>query len=104
MPSTFPSAVRFRMKFNHTDDNFQTKINEYAATLGFSKERLESLPAVYLLPSGVPNKDMPGIYKSADCFVLPSRGECWGRPHVEAMAMGVPVIATNWSGPQEYMT
>lgn len=28
----------------------------------------------------------------------------WGRPHVEAMSMGLPIIATNWSGPTEYMT
>ena len=28
----------------------------------------------------------------------------WGRPHVEAMAMGLPVIATNWSGPTEFLT
>ena len=25
-------------------------------------------------------------------------GEGWGRPHVEAMSMELPVIATNWSG------
>ena len=25
-------------------------------------------------------------------------GEGWGRPHVEAMSMALPVIATNWSG------
>ena len=29
------------------------------------------------------------------------RGEGWGRPHVEAMACGLPVIATNWSGNTE---
>lgn len=40
----------------------------------------------------------PGFYAAADAFVLPSRGEGWGRPHVEAMSMGLPVIATNWSG------
>ena len=28
----------------------------------------------------------------------------WGRPIVEAMAMGLPVIATNWSAMLEYMT
>jgi len=28
------------------------------------------------------------LYKAADAFVLPSRGEGWGRPHVEAMSMG----------------
>lgn len=36
--------------------------------------------------------------------VIPSRGEGWGRPHVEAMSCGVPVIATNWSGPTAYLT
>ena len=41
------------------------------------------------------------LYASADVFVLPSRGEGWGRPHVEAMAMGLPIITTNWSGPTE---
>ena len=30
------------------------------------------------------------LYKSADAFVLPSRGEGWGRPHVEAMSMALP--------------
>ena len=26
------------------------------------------------------------------------------RPHVEAMAMGLPVIATNWSGPTAFLS
>jgi glycosyltransferase involved in cell wall biosynthesis len=47
---------------------------------------------------------MPTLYRSVDCFVLPSRGEGWGRPHVEAMSMGLPVIATNWSGPTAFLT
>ena len=33
-----------------------------------------------------------------------SAGEGWGRPHVEAMASGTPIIATNWSGPTEFMS
>ena len=48
--------------------------------------------------------DMPRLYKRADAFVLPSRGEGWGRPHLEALSMGLPVIATNWSGPTEFLT
>jgi glycosyltransferase involved in cell wall biosynthesis len=42
------------------------------------------------------------MYKAADAFVLPSHGEGWGRPIMEAMSMGLPVIATNWSGQTAY--
>jgi glycosyltransferase involved in cell wall biosynthesis len=48
-------------------------------------------------------QELPRLYRSVDAFVLPSRGEGWGRPHVEAMAMGLPVVATNWSGPTAYL-
>lgn len=44
------------------------------------------------------------FYQAADVFVLPTRGEGWGRPIMEAMACGLPVIATNWSGPRDYLT
>ena len=60
-------------------------------------------PRVTVLDSELPLRDLPKLYKAADAFVLPSRGEGWGRPHVEAMAMGLPVIATNWSGPTAYL-
>lgn len=36
--------------------------------------------------------------------MLPSHGEGWGRPILEAMAMALPVVSTNWSGPTEYLT
>ena len=35
-------------------------------------------------------EELRGLYAAGDAFVLPSRGEGWGRPHVEAMAMGLP--------------
>ena len=44
------------------------------------------------------------MYAGADVFVLPTRGEGWGLPIVEAMAMELPVIVTNHSGPTEYLT
>lgn len=44
------------------------------------------------------------LYKSADCFVLPTRGEGWGMPILEAMACGLPVIATQWSSQTDFMT
>ena len=41
---------------------------------------------------------------SATALVLPSLYECGGAVVLEAMAMGRPVIATNWGGPADYLT
>jgi glycosyltransferase involved in cell wall biosynthesis len=46
---------------------------------------------------------MPKLYTMANVLVIPSHGEGWGRPHVEAMSCECPVIATAWSGPTEYL-
>jgi glycosyltransferase involved in cell wall biosynthesis len=64
----------------------------------------EDLPQVILMDKHIPQTQLPSLYKAADCFVLPSRGEGWGRPHSEAMAMALPTIATNWSGNTQFMT
>lgn len=48
--------------------------------------------------SGLSGEELAGLYRAAHVLVQPSRGEGWGRPHVEAMASATPVIATNWSG------
>lgn len=39
----------------------------------------------------------------ADVLVLPSLYECGGAVVLEAMTMGLPVIATNWGGPADYI-
>ncbi|WP_166397976.1 glycosyltransferase [Rubrobacter marinus] len=41
--------------------------------------------------------------REMDAFVLPSRGEGFGLCGIEAMSTGLPLIATNWSGPSEYL-
>ncbi|HEY2461183.1 MAG TPA: glycosyltransferase [Candidatus Acidoferrum sp.] len=68
------------------------------------KMRLEDCPPVILVHGFLDNLDMPRLYAGADCFVLPSRGEGWGRPYTEALACEVPVIATRWSGQMDFLT
>jgi len=63
----------------------------------------EDLPRVQIISDELPQDHMPRLYKAADAFVLPTRGEGFGMPMMEAMAMGLPTIATNWSGCVDFM-
>jgi len=49
---------------------------------------------VHVLDSMLTASDLPALYAGCDAFVLPSRGEGWGRPVHEAMLMARPVIAS----------
>ena len=64
----------------------------------------ERIPDVSLITDPFTQDEMASLYRAADAFVLPTRGEGWGRPCTEAMATGVPVIATGWSGVTEYLS
>ena len=46
---------------------------------------------------------LASIYRSLNLFVLPSRGEGFGLPPLEAMSCEVPVIGTKATGMEEYM-
>mmetsp|Transcript_27542 Transcript_27542/g.60154 ORF Transcript_27542/g.60154 Transcript_27542/m.60154 type:complete len:473 (-) Transcript_27542:185-1603(-) len=92
----------------HARRTFERQMRKIAKELseaeGWGERSKEEWPKVYLIDRHVPTVALPQLYKAMDAFVLASRGEGWGRPHTEAMAMGLPIIATNWSGPTEYMT
>jgi glycosyltransferase involved in cell wall biosynthesis len=45
----------------------------------------------------IPPEDLPAIYSGAKVFVFPSLIETFGKPLVEAMRCGVPIVASNTS-------
>lgn len=70
---------------------------------------LSSLPAVEWLgevngyAEELSRVEIRELLAGADSFVLPTRGEGWGLPVAEAMAMSRPVIVTNFSGPTAFI-
>ncbi len=57
---------------------------------------------IFLYNTKFVDYDMATLYRSADCFVISTRGEGWGMPILEAMACGLPAIATDWSSQVDF--
>lgn len=52
----------------------------------------------------VPNTEMPKYYRESLCFILLSEYETFGVSIAEALACGIPAIATKCGGPEEIIT
>ena len=58
---------------------------------------------VTFLPGVISLETMASLYRSVDCMLAPIRGSMWEAPILQAMACGVPAIATDAGGPQTYI-
>ena len=65
--------------------------------------RREELGNRVKLKGRLDRKEICKYLKESDCFVLPSRAETFGVVYIEAMAVGLPVIATKCGGPEAFI-
>jgi glycosyltransferase involved in cell wall biosynthesis len=84
----------------HSDDagHIDREYGGLLAELG-----IEALPNVAIAIGKVSRSALINRYVQSDAFVLPSRGEGWGRPYMEAMLTGLPTIGSKWSGNLTFM-
>ena len=73
--------------------------NYLHGTLGI---RPEDVPDIDLELEKIPSERWADLYAGHDAYVLPTRGEGWGLPFLEAMAMSLPVALTGHGAPLEY--
>jgi glycosyltransferase involved in cell wall biosynthesis len=98
------------------DGTERAALEEQAKELGLIKPQIQNAGATTLESGSEPQEkdavhfagwlsqvDCAQRLKKADALVLPSLFECGGAVVLEAMAMGLPVIATNWGGPADYL-
>ncbi len=99
----------YQQTFRRSDDVLLLlKIFNYDPGLDVARRigdliRSDGPPIVVLPNQQVAARQVGCLYRSADCFVLPTRGEGWGMPALEAMACGLSVISTNWGGQTEFL-
>ncbi len=65
--------------------------------------RLDNYPKVMIIHEIMNDDGIKRLHSTADCYVLPSRGEGWSITHFDAMGYGLPPISTNWGGPTEFI-
>ena len=76
---------------------------------GHARQIYESLAAELGLSANVSfhglktKREVAHLMRGADLFVLPSLCETFSAPSVEALATGLPVLATRCGGPEEFM-
>jgi D-inositol-3-phosphate glycosyltransferase len=85
-------AAHPRLKLVIAGDEPTAEIRQLAVDLGVA-ERVQ-------FAGYVPADELPALYRGATVFVFPSLQEGLGISVVEAMACGVPVVATRSGGPE----
>jgi GT2 family glycosyltransferase len=90
--------VRLLCKIINRDP--QVKLKEEIRRLGL---RQSGGRISYLFNLVFEHYQLGSLYRSADCFVAVSRGEGWDLPLMEAMACGLPAIATDWGAHREFV-
>ncbi len=82
-----------------TDEVSQAEV--YLSKL-FGNDWKDKCPNIIFTRNHLSDEQMPSYIRSFDCVVLPSWGEGFGLVGLQAMALGIPVITTNYSGQTDY--
>lgn len=80
------------IKVNHVEERKLTQL----------KERLNGYQNIYFITENMTRKEVDSLMNAVDVLVSLHRSEGFGFPVAESMALGKPVVSTNWSATMEF--
>jgi glycosyltransferase involved in cell wall biosynthesis len=92
------------LRAEHGPEKFDAELHLKTTVPGLHKKLEEWSPGIHIYTEYWPYRQLLDWLATMTCYVGPSRGEGNLKPPMEFMAMGGPVIATNWSGPTNWLT
>jgi glycosyltransferase involved in cell wall biosynthesis len=95
-------AMPVGVKDHRDPQSMRYLIESVAASMGLFER--QNLPHIEVMTEELSENDMVRFYRACDAFALPSRGEGWGLPIIQAMSMALPTITTRHSGMLEFTT
>jgi glycosyltransferase involved in cell wall biosynthesis len=87
-------SARLLLKLTGSPDELRDLQNSFGDFSGLNVEIIKS----FLSPTA-----LAALYRETDVLLSLHRAEGFGLPMLEAMAYGIPVVATGWSGNLEFM-
>ena len=64
---------------------------------------IQEYPPVYIINNVLDDEEIYRLHATGDVYVCTSRGEGWGIPPFEALAMGKILVSNNWGGLSEFV-
>ena len=96
--AAFTQRDRVRLVFKVTNADKDPEFSRYLDALEERNKRC------LVLRQQMETRELAGLVGAADCYVSPHRTEGFGLTVAEAMALGVPAIATDYGGTADFLT
>ena len=96
--AAFPGNEDVRLVLKATNADVDAELSEYLDAL------VRRDPRCIVLRQTMSGREVAGLIQTSNCYVSPHRSEGFGLTIAEAMAHGLPVIATDYSGSADFLT
>jgi hypothetical protein len=93
-------------KFGRAPEQTQVELDQILSSHKMSlriHKSIQDYKKEVVVTEEINDQDLCGMHSYADCFILPSHGEAWSIPALDALGFGNTPICSNFGGPKEFI-